>query len=32
MQKRTIAGKVLDPYVMGKDYVEFNFKNGSSLG
>lgn len=32
MQKRRIAGKVLDPYVMGKDYVEFNFKNGSSLG
>lgn len=32
MQKRTIAGKALDPYVMGKDYVEFNFKNGSSLG
>lgn len=32
MQKRRIAGKLLDPYVMGKDYVEFNFKNGSSLG
>lgn len=32
MQKRKVAGKLLDPYVMGKDYVEFNFKNGSSLG
>lgn len=32
MQKRTIAGKKLDAYKMGKDYVEFNFKNGSSLG
>lgn len=32
MQKRVIAGKKLDPYKMGKDYVEFNFKNGSSLG
>jgi len=32
MQKRKIAGKLLDPYTMGKDYVEFNFKNGSSLG
>lgn len=32
MQKRRIAGKLLDPYSMGKDYVEFNFKNGSSLG
>ena len=32
MQKRRIAGKLLEPYVMGKDYVEFNFKNGSSLG
>lgn len=31
MQKRTIAGKKLDAYVMGKDYVAFNFKNGSSL-
>lgn len=32
MQKRKIAGKLLDAYKMGKDYVEFNFKNGSSLG
>lgn len=32
MQKRKVAGKVLDPYKMGKDYVEFTFKNGSSLG
>lgn len=32
MQKRTIAGKLLDAYKMGQDYVEFNFKNGSSLG
>ena len=32
MQKRTVAGKVLDAYKTGKDYVEFNFKNGSSLG
>ena len=32
MQKRKIAGKLLDPYKMGNDYVEFNFKNGSSLG
>ena len=32
MQKRKVAGKVLDAYKMGKDYVEFNFKNGSSLG
>lgn len=32
MQKRKIAGKVLDAYKMGADYVEFNFKNGSSLG
>lgn len=31
-QKRTIAGKRLDAYKMGNDYVEFNFKNGSSLG
>lgn len=30
--KRRIAGKLLEPYKMGKDYVEFNFKNGSSLG
>lgn len=32
MQKRRVAGKLLDPYVMGKDYVEFKFKNGSSMG
>lgn len=32
MQKRKVAGKLLDAYKMGKDYVEFNFKNGSSLG
>lgn len=32
MQKRKIAGKIQDAYKMGKDYVEFNFKNGSSLG
>lgn len=32
MQKRKVAGKLLEPYKMGKDYVEFNFKNGSSLG
>lgn len=32
MQKRKVAGKVLDAYKMGKDYVEFNFRNGSSLG
>ncbi len=31
-QKRKIAGKLLDAYKMGNDYVEFNFKNGSSLG
>ena len=32
MQKRKVAGKILEAYKMGKDYVEFNFKNGSSLG
>ena len=32
MQKRKVAGKVLDAYKTGADYVEFNFKNGSSLG
>lgn len=32
MQKRKIAGKLQDPYIVGKDYVEFKFKNGSSLG
>ena len=32
MQRRKIAGKILDAYKAGKDYVEFNFKNGSSLG
>ena len=31
MQKRKIAGKILDAYKMGQDYVEFSFKNGSSL-
>lgn len=31
MQRRKIAGKLLDAYKMGNDYVEFNFKNGSSL-
>lgn len=31
MQKRKVAGKILDPYKMGQDYVEFYFKNGSSL-
>jgi len=32
MQRRRVAGKMLDAYNMGKDYVEFKFKNGSSLG
>lgn len=32
MQKRKVAGKVQDAYKNGKDYVEFKFKNGSSLG
>lgn len=32
MQRRKVAGKILDAYKAGKDYVEFNFKNGSSLG
>ena len=31
MQKRKIAGKTLDPYKVGADYVEFDFKNGSQL-
>lgn len=31
MQKRKIAGKLLDAYKMGADYVEFSFKNGSHL-
>ena len=31
MQKRKIAGKLLDAYKMGADYVEFSFKNGSRL-
>lgn len=31
MQKRRVAGKLLDAYVMGKDYVRFSFKNGSYL-
>jgi hypothetical protein len=32
MQKRKVAGKWQEPYIMGADYVEFKFKNGSSLG
>ena len=32
MQKRKISGKWQEPYIMGADYVEFKFKNGSSLG
>jgi hypothetical protein len=32
MQKRIVAGKIQDAYHSGKDYVEFTFKNGSSLG
>ena len=31
MQRRRVAGKLLDPYKMQNDYAEFNFKNGSSL-
>lgn len=31
MQKIKKGGKVLDAYKMGTDYVEFNFRNGSSL-
>lgn len=31
MQKRRIAGKLLDPYKLGQDYIEFAFKNGSKL-
>jgi hypothetical protein len=31
MQKRRIAGKIKDAYNSRSDYVEFNFKNGSSL-
>lgn len=31
MQKRKVAGKVLDAYKVGSDYVELKFKNGSSL-
>ena len=31
MQRRKVAGKILDAYKMGADYVEFRFKNGSSL-
>lgn len=31
MQRRKVAGKILDAYKMGKDYVEFSFRNGSSL-
>ena len=32
MQKRRIAGKIQDAYKSGADYVEFYFRNGSSLG
>ena len=32
MQKRRVAGKIQDAYKSGNDYVEFYFKNGSSLG
>lgn len=32
MQKRKVSGKWQEPYIMGADYVEFKFKNGSSLG
>ena len=32
MQKRRVAGKVLEAYKVGADYVEFSFKNGSKLG
>jgi len=31
MQKIKKGGKLLDAYKMGTDYVEFNFRNGSSL-
>lgn len=31
MQKIKKGGKTLDAYKMGTDYVEFNFRNGSSL-
>lgn len=31
MQKRKVAGKILDAYKIGKDYVELTFKNGSTL-
>lgn len=31
MQKIRKGGKTLDAYKMGTDYVEFNFRNGSSL-
>ena len=31
MQKRKIAGKILDAYKVGADYVELSFKNGSHL-
>ena len=31
MQRRRVAGKLLDPYKLQNDYAEFNFKNGSSL-
>ncbi len=32
MQKRRVAGKVLEAFKLGRDYVEISFKNGSSLG
>lgn len=32
MKTRIIAGKRLSAYSIGKDYVEFKFKNGSMLG
>lgn len=31
MQKRKLAGKIREAYNTGKDYVEFRFKNNSSL-
>ena len=32
MQKRVVAGKIQDAYNSGADYVEFRFRNGSTLG
>lgn len=32
MKTRIVAGKRLSAYTMGKDYVDFKFKNGSMLG